>query len=366
MSHDNRQSPFAMELRDHRIVFGASVADVLAAELEALNFKRFLLVSSPELALQFDKLAGDTATRKQGAQFTGVAPHVPESTVSQAVAAARECGADGLVAFGGGTALDTAKGVAHVLGLPILAIPTNFSGSEVTWVFGLTVDGAKHPTYDRNVLPRTVIYDPALLLTLPDEVVITSGMNAVAHAVEALYSPQTNPLTHALAETAIRKMIGGLQAFFSGDEPRERAAAECLAGAWLSGEALSQVGMGIHHRVCHLLGGTYALAHSHAHTVMLPYSIALNYAHVPALPALSDLFPDRPFALGLAEFSIRHGAPRTLEAIGFSADDIAGAASLALRTPIANPRPIEVGDIESMIRHAYAGDLAGWVRISGS
>ncbi|CAB3769728.1 iron-containing alcohol dehydrogenase [Paraburkholderia humisilvae] len=364
MNDVTHPSPFTMELRDHRIVFGAPVAEVLSDELEALNIKRFLLVSSPRLAQQFDQQAGDAATRRQAAQFTGVAAHVPEATVSQAVAAARECGADGLVAFGGGTALDTAKGVAHLLGLPILAIPTNFSGSEVTWVFGLTFDGAKHPTYNRNVLPRTVIYDPALLLTLPKEIVICSGMNAIAHAIEALYSPQINPLTQALAESGIRRMMGGLRAFFGADGPSHHAAFECLAGAWLCGEALSQVGMGIHHRVSHLLGGTFGLPHAHAHTVLLPYSIALNYDHVPALSGLADLFPDRPFALGLAEFSHQHGAPRTLEAIGLSANHIADAASLALSSPIANPRTITVGDIEAMLEHAHAGNIAGWCGVT--
>jgi maleylacetate reductase len=361
-------SPFKVELREHRVVFGAPMADVLAAELEALNISRFVLVSSPNLAKRFDKLAGSAAKQRLAAQFTGVVPHVPAHTVAQATAVARESKADGLVAFGGGTAIDTAKGVANELGLPILAIPTNFSGSEVTWVFGVTADGVKVPKYNRNVLPRAVIYDPSMLLTLPKGVVVCSGINAIAHAVEALYSPQINPLTQALAETGIRKMIGGLKGLLADvDEgAREQAAAQCFSGAWLCGEALSQVGMGIHHRISHLLGGTYGLPHSDAHTVMLPYSIALNVGHVPALAALSDLFPGKPLALGLAEFAIAHGAPRSLEALGFSSNDIADAAALVLRTPVANPRPIAIGDVEAMLRHAHAGDLAGWSRVTSA
>jgi maleylacetate reductase len=217
-----------------------------------------------------------------------------------------------------------------------------------------------------------VIYDPSMLLTLPKGVVVCSGINAIAHAVEALYSPQINPLTQALAETGIRKMIGGLKGLLAeaeGDDDgvaREQAAAQCFSGAWLCGEALSQVGMGIHHRISHLLGGTYGLPHSDAHTVMLPYSIALNAAHVPALAALADLFPGKPLALGLAEFAIAHGAPRSLEALGFSSNDIADAAALALRTPVANPRPIALGDVEAMLRHAHAGDLAAWSRVASA
>jgi maleylacetate reductase len=361
-------SPFKVELREHRVVFGAPVADVLAAELEALNIGRFVLISSPNLATRFDTLAGGAAKQRRVAQFTGVVPHVPAHTIAEAVAVARDSNADGLVAFGGGTAIDTAKGVANELGLPIIAIPTNFSGSEVTWVFGVTSDGVKHPTYNHNVLPRAVIYDPSMLLTLPKNVVVCSGINAIAHAVEALYSPQINPLTQALSETGIRKMVGGLKGLLADADKgaRTQAAAECFSGAWLCGEALSQVGMGIHHRISHLLGGTYGLPHSDAHTVMLPYSIAWNVGHVPALAALSDLFPGKPLALGLAEFAIAHGAPHSLGALGFPAQSIEDAAALALRTPVANPRPIAIGDVEAMLRHAHAGDLAAWNNVASA
>jgi maleylacetate reductase len=133
--------------------------------------------------------------------------------------------------------------------------------------------------------------------------------------------------------------------------------ADCLAGSWLCGEVLSQVGMGFHHRICHVLGGTFGLPHAQAHTVLLPYSIAWNYAHVPALAALSNLFPQQPLANALAEFSVRHGAPRSLEVIGFSSARIPEAAALALASPVANPRPITVADIETLLAQAFAGDL---------
>jgi len=359
MGDNSMQSHFSLDLRAHRIVSGSRIAEVLVRELQAEKIGRFMLVSAPELALEFEKLAGAAALRARAGTFTDVIPHVPEHSVVRAASDARECGADGLLVFGGGSALDTAKAVSDRLALPIIAIPTNFSGSEVTWNFGLTVDGVKQTVRNPAVLPRRVIYDPALLASLPKRIAICSGINAVAHAVEGLYAPQANPLTRALAETGVRQMIAGLREFCTHDKPSAKAAAACFTGSWLCGEVLSQVGMGFHHRICHVLGGTFGLPHAEVHTVLLPYSIAWNYEHVPALAALSDLFLGQSLARGLAEFSVLHGAPRSLEAIGLASVQIPNAAALALATPVDNPRPVTVADIESILAQAFAGDLLG-------
>lgn len=357
MAGNSTKTNFSLELRAHRIVSGAPVAEVLADELTTLDMRRCMLVTTPNLSSHFDAMSDDATIRACAARFTGVIPHVPEPSVMQAVDTARACAADGLLVFGGGSALDTAKAVSDRTGLPILAIPTNFSGSEVTWNFGLTVNGVKQTVRNPAVLPRTVIYDPALLMTLPASVAMCSGINAIAHAIEALYAPQANPLTHALAETGIRKMIDGLRRFCANGERTTDAASDCLTGSWLCGEVLSQVGMGFHHRICHVLGGTFGLPHAEVHTVLLPYSVAWNYGHVPALAALSDVFGQQPFARALAEFSAAHGAPRSLEALGFSSGQIHQAAALASSTPIANPHPISASDIEAILAHAFAGDM---------
>jgi maleylacetate reductase len=346
-----------LELIAHRIVSGAPVIEVLAGELSALNMRRYMLVSTTNLSSHFDAITDDATRNACAARFTGVIPHVPEPSVMQAIDTARDSSADGLLVFGGGSAMDTAKAVSHRTGLPILAVPTNFSGSEVTWNFGLTVKGVKQTVRNPAVLPRTVIYDPVLLMTLPAGVAICSGINAIAHAIEALYAPQSNPLTHVLAETGIRKMIGGLRRFCENGERTTDAASDCLTGSWLCGEVLSQVGMGFHHRICHVLGGTFGLPHAEVHTVLLPYSVAWNYGHVPALAALSDVFEQQPFARALAEFSVEYGAPCSLEALGLSAAQIHEAAVLATSTPIANPRPVSTSDIEAILAHAFAGDI---------
>ena len=359
MGDNEIQAPFSLELRGHRIVSGNTIAEVLVRELRAEGISRFMLISSADLASEFENLADAEALAARAGTFTGVIPHVPDHSVVNAASEALECAADGLVVFGGGSALDTAKAVSDRLVLPIIAIPTNFSGSEVTWNYGLTVGGVKQTMRNPAVLARSVIYDPALLASLPKHIAICSGINAVAHAIEALYAPQANPLTRALAETGVRQMIAGLKLFCTLDEPTVDALTACFTGSWLCGEVLSQVGMGFHHRICHVLGGTYGLPHAQAHTVLLPYSIAWNSEHAPALAALSDLFPGRSLARGLAEFSIRHGAPRSLQDLGLRSSQIPQIAAQALATPVDNPHPVTLADVESILARALAGELAG-------
>ncbi|CAE6809423.1 maleylacetate reductase [Paraburkholderia haematera] len=358
MADSTKSADFALDLRGHRIVWSRAIVDVLADEISAAGIQRFLLISSDELARHFDAVGGNDAKRLSGGRFTDVVPHVPEASVVGAVEAARNCDADGLLVFGGGSSLDTAKAVSDRLGLPIIAIPTNFSGSEVTWNFGLTANGVKHTVRNPAVLPKTIIYDHSLLGSLPLDVAVCSGINAVAHAIEALYAPQANPLTQSLAETGIRKMVAGLQELAASKGQSDQAAVLCLTGSWLCGEVLSQVGMGLHHRICHVLGGTFGLPHAQTHTVLLPYSVDWNFDHAAALAQLSGLFPGRSLARGLAELSIRLGAPPTLKSLGLTTAQIPAVARLVLETPVANPRPVAVGDVHAILAQAYAGDLA--------
>jgi maleylacetate reductase len=284
-----------------------------------------------------------------------VVAHVPAEVAERACERAVAADAKLILAVGGGSALDTAKAVAHTLAIPILAVPTNFSGSEVTYNFGLTTGAVKQTVVDPKVLPRTVIYDPALLSSLSGEVAVCSGINAIAHAIEAMYAANANPMTSALAESGVRNLVAGLEARHR--EHSTDANAQCLTGAWLCGEVLAHVGIGLHHRMCHVLGGTYSLPHAATHTVMLPYSIEFNYSVAPALSALTDLFPNGSLARGLAAFSRRLGAPVNLRELGFRHADISQAARLALAMPLSNPRPVAVTDIEQVLAKALSGAL---------
>jgi maleylacetate reductase len=344
---------FSLVQRSHRVVFGVRFEAALDAELRDLGVGRYFLVSGPGGAARFRQAAqGVVETRCAGA-FTEAVSHVPQAIAARAAAEVRESGAEGVVAFGGGAALDTAKAACLAAAVPILAIPTNFSGSEVTPNFGLTVEGFKRGVVDPTILPKTVIYDPRLSATLPQAAAVCSGVNAIAHALEALYAREANPLTAATAEAGVRRMVAGLSA--RGEAVRGKADADCLAGAWLCGEALAQVGMALHHRICHVLGGAFGLPHAETHTVVLPYSIAFNAPQAPGLAPLGDLFEGPSLAAGLAAFAARLGAPRTLRELGLQRGDIDAAARLALSTALQNPRAAGVADVAAIITQAFDG-----------
>jgi maleylacetate reductase len=184
---------------------------------------------------------------------------------------------------------------------------------------------------------------------------VCSGVNAIAHAIEGMYAPNANPLTHAIAETGVLNLVEGLERRY--EQRSTDADAKCLTGAWLCGEVLAQVGMGLHHRMCHVLGGTYNLPHAATHTVMLPYSVEFNFSFAPALSALSHLFAGASLAQGLATFSRRLGAPSSLRELGFRHADITRAAQLALATPLNNPRPVAQSDVEQILTKALSGAL---------
>lgn len=350
--------PFGVDLRAHRIVWGGA-KDRLHDELVTLNIRRFMLVGSQKRVQRFNELVGEQGMQRCAGQYVDVIPHVPGAMVDRAVATATAIRADGLVAFGGGSTLDTAKAVSHRLGLPILAIPTNFSGSEVTWNFGQTSNGIKQAIRNPAVLPKSVIYDPFLIESLPWETAVCSGVNAIAHAIEALYAQQANPYTRALAETGIRQMIAGLSELATSSGTSSGPRETCLMASWLCGEVLSQVGMGLHHRICHILGGTYGMPHAQTHSVLLPYSIAFNFSHAPALWALRDLFLDQSLAAGIQGLVSGCGAPVSLSALGLDRDAIAQVIRILVQTPIWNPRPFTDGDVHALLTDAYTGNTKG-------
>lgn len=344
---------FAVLQGRHHVTFGEPAGAVLERVLREREHTKFLLIASSRSTQTFEAMVSAEVVGRCAGRFTSAEPHVPAAVARRAADLATTCGADSIVAFGGGTALDTAKAVAHWLGLPIIAIPTSLSGSEVTRNFGLTVDGVKRTIIDEKVLPQAAIYDPALLASLPARTAVCSGVNAIAHAIEALYAVNANPMTCAIATAGIREVIGGLRVWEQGGTAQWR----CLAGAWLCGEVLAQVGMGLHHRICHVLGGTYGVAHAQAHTIVLPYVVDFNAAYVPAFSALADLFAEESFGRGLALTARALGAPRSLQELGFDAARIPDAVRLCLASPLHNPRSVGPIDIENILEQAHAGAL---------
>jgi maleylacetate reductase len=290
--------------------------------------------------------------------------HVPIETAEAARAVAKELNADCCVAVGGGSTIGLGKAIALTSELPILAIPTTFAGSEMTPIYGITAQGQKKTGRDARVLPRTVIYDPQLTMTLPAKIAGPSGMNAIAHCVEALYAEDANPITSLMAEEGIRALARSLPKVVS-DPADLDARAEALYGAWLAGACLGNVGMAIHHKLCHTLGGSYNLPHAETHTVILPHAVQYNRdAAKEAMARISrgldgNGVADADPAGGLYDLARKIGAPLSLEEIGMKADALDDAARLATQNPYYNPRAIEYAAIRQLLQNAWEGRRPG-------
>ncbi|MES5824015.1 maleylacetate reductase [Streptomyces sp. RG80] len=329
---------------------GAAVTAV-PAEVERLGLRRVLVVSGRRGA-EAARMVADALGEACAGLHAEARMHVPAEVADRAVEVARAAGADGCVVVGGGSAIGLGKVIALRTGLPLLAVPSTYSGSEMTPVWGLTEHGAKRTGRDPRVLPRTVVYDPELTLSLPVPLSVTSGVNAIAHAAEALYAPDASPLVSLMAEEGVRAMAGALPALTAA--PRDLdARALALHGAWLCGAALGATTMGLHHKLCHVLGGTFGLPHAETHTAVLPYALAHNAPAAPeAMAALGRALgtDDVPGALwDLA-------APRSLARLGLAEADVAEAARAATRQAYPNPRQITVAGVTDVLRAAYDGD----------
>jgi maleylacetate reductase len=348
---------FTYEALPMRVVFGAGSLRQLPQEAERLGLRRLLVLSTPGQRA----LAGHAATLLGEAcagLFTEARTHVPVQVAEAARAAAWDAGADGCLAIGGGSAIGLGKAIALSSGLPVISVPTTYAGSEMTPVWGLTDHGRKRTGRDRAVLPRSVVYDPELTLRLPVDVSVTSGFNAVAHAVEALYAPDASPVVSLMAEEGVRSMAGALPAI-AADPADVRARTDALHGAWLCGACLGATTMSLHHKICHILGGTFDLPHAAVHTVVLPYVAAFNLPAAPtADQALRRALATDDVPKHLARASAELGAARSLAQLGLTERDFDEIIAQAKAQPYANPRPVTAEALRSLLTEALNGTLA--------
>lgn len=274
-------------------------------------------------------------------------------------AAAKSLNADCCIAIGGGSTIGLAKAIALDCGLPILAVPTTFSGSEMTPVWGLTEGGIKTAGRDVRVLPKTVIYDPELTLSLPPAAAGTSGINAMAHAVEALYAEDANPVASLMAEESLRALAASLPKIIA--EPANlEARGAALYGAWLAGMVLSLVGVALHHKLCHTLGGSFGLPHAEMHTLMLPHTAAYNAPATPdAMARVARALGAESAPSGLYNLARAVGAKMALSELGMREADLDRATDIALSNPYYNPRPIEKTAIRALLDDAFHGRTPG-------
>ena len=311
-----------------RVVFGPGVLDRLPAEVTRLGRSRVLVVSGSGTADAAARAARILGPLLAG-HFAGAAMHTPVEVTGRALEQLRSLEADCLVSVGGGSATGLGKALSVRTGLPQIAVPTTYAGSEVTPVLGETDANGKTTRSAPEIRPEAVLYDVELTRGLPVPLSVTSGVNAMAHAVEALYSPDANPVTDSQAVRAITLLARALPGIVA--DPHDPAArSDALTGAWLAGICLGTVRMGLHHKLCHLLGGSYAMPHAETHTILLPHVMAHQAAHAPeAMRAVADALgvPDAPS--GLYDLIVSWGGPVSLRELGLAVGDVGGAAERA-------------------------------------
>lgn len=346
-----------------RVVFGAGSRSQIAAEADALGAHRIMVVASDFEADLADELS--TILTASGCEvvgrFTDVVQHVPDAKSAAAVDAVREAAADAIVTVGGGSATGFGKIIRldsdPAAELAFIAVPTTYAGSEMTTIWGRSDGDHKRTGKDVRVKPDTVVYDPELTLTLPAKIAGPSGMNAMAHCIEALYGPGSNPIVSLQALDGIRSLVNGLPRV-CGDNDGIEARSDVLYGAYLAGVALASGGTALHHKTCHVLGGMFDLNHGDMNAVVLGHALAYN---APVIPELMDRIGD---ALGVAadeapaalfELASAIGAPTSLEAIGMPADGIDEAARRVVDEAAANVRPPDLESIRQMLDDAYHG-----------
>jgi len=339
-----------------RVLFGAGTLAQLPQAIDAMGAKRALVLSTPEQRDSAERVAALLGDRAAGI-FDRAVMHVPIETAREARELARQLGADCAVAIGGGSTTGLGKAIALDSGLPILAIPTTYAGSEMTPIYGITEAGLKKTGKDLKVLPQSVIYDPELSRSLPVGLSVTSGINAIAHAAEGLYSAEANPVIDLMAEEGIAA-LGRALPRIRADAQDLDARSDALYGAWLCGTVLGSVGMSLHHKLCHTLGGSFNLPHAETHTVVLPHALAYNAAAAPqAMQRIARALgrDDGQAAQAVFDLARDNGAPLALRDIGLRAEDLDRACDIALQNQYPNPRPLERQAIRALLDDAFEG-----------
>ena len=338
-----------------RVLFGTGrAAEQVQAAIEDLGAKRVLLISSGSAAGAAERIAVRVPVV---ARIGEAIQHVPVESARAAVELAETAAADAVIAVGGGSATGLAKIVARDTGIPFVAVPTTFAGSEATAMWGMTEGGRKVTGVDERALPQAVVYDAALSRSLPAGLAMSSGLNAVAHAIDGFWAPKADPINAAMGAEGLRALIPGLRGLAA--DPDDLDARErVLYGAYLAAVAFGSAGSGIHHKICHVLGGAYGLSHSEMHAIVLPYAVEFNAPAAPeAAERVSRALGGGSATAGLYRLRRDLGVTASLAELGLDEEDLPEAARLAAEAiPASNPRPFTASDVEAIIRRAWSGE----------
>jgi len=343
---DGREVPMVTvhETLAVRVLLGSGARSAVPEEVARLSARRVFLVVTPSASAAGDELAGALGPLL-GARFDRPAPHTPVAVTDAAMATA--AGADCVVAVGGGSAIGLSKAIAARTGVPQIAVPTTYAGSEATPVLGETSDGVKTTRRDPALAPGVIVYDPDLTVTMPAGLTRTSALNALAHAVEALWAPNATPVTDALATEAVAGILQSLPEVLA--SPAETAPrARLQSASWLAALCLSQVRMGLHHQLAHVLGGTYGLPHAELHSLLLPHVLAFNLPHSEtARTRLAHTIEP------IRRLSQAYDGPTTLSALGVPYADLPSVAERVAASPYPNPRELTVPDVTALLEAAW-------------
>jgi maleylacetate reductase len=342
---------FTHDVPPQRVVFAAGALARVGEEGERLRLSRALVVATPGSGARLGQKIFELLGKRAAGLHAQAVIHVPKAVAVAGLAAAKDAKADGLIAAGGGSAIGLAKIIARDTGLPIIAVPTTYSGSETTSIFGITEGARKVTGRDVKVLPRTIIYDPDLTLGLPASVSAASGMNAIAHCVESFWADGRTPVTLALASEAMRRFAKNLPAVVADGGDRD-ARGGCLIAAWLAGSVLS-VSNGLQHKLAHVLGGL-GLPHAEAHAIILPHVTRFNLAAAPEAKArLAEALGSSEPAAAIAGMLQKFPIPQRLREVGFDAGKIEFVAGEIAAQSIKSPRPVDAADMRALLKAAY-------------
>lgn len=338
-----------------RVIFGSGTVARLGDEADRLGAKRLLVLSTPEQVGQAEEIARHLGSRVAGT-YSKATMHTPVEVTTDAMGVVEKLGADAVVAIGGGSTTGLGKAIAFRTDLPQIVVPTTYAGSEATPILGETEGGRKVTKSDPRILPEVIVYDVDLTLTLPVSMSVTSGVNAIAHAVEALYAREANPIISLMAEEGIAAVARALPKIKA--NPQDAAArADALYGAWLCGVCLGSVGMALHHKLCHTLGGMFNLPHAPMHTAVLPHAVAYNAAATPeAMARVARALGSDDVATGLFDLASGLGASMDLKSMGMPADGVDAAVEQAMANAYWNPRPLEQAALRQLLSRAYDGE----------
>jgi alcohol dehydrogenase class IV len=337
-----------------RVVFGNGRVSALPDEVHRLGAKRALMLTTRGRSGMVEKIRSLLGSAACGV-FDEVVMHTPVEAANRARAMAASLQADCCVAVGGGSTIGFGKAIALTSGLPVVAVPTTYSGSEMTTIWGLSEGGAKKTGRDPRVLPKAVIYDPELTLDLPARVSAASGLNAIAHCAEALYAFDGNPIISLMAEEGIRALATALPGIALNSKDKE-ARSDALYGAWLAGMTISTTSVALHHKLCHVLGG-FGLPHAETHAIVLPHALRYNSeAAREAMARMARALGAADAAAAIWELEKKLGLPMRLSEIGMKEADLERAAKIASEAPYPNPRKVEYGPVLALLRNAYLGN----------